>query len=69
MSLRDMVLELIKELHHACEAAEHFDTKIVRMALDELIELITEASTEISVCYSRPTIGESLSRPTIKIVI
>ena len=55
--VRDVVLVLVKELHHACEAGKHFDTKLARMALDELIELIVKASMEISATYSRSSLG------------
>ena len=55
--LRDVVLDLVKELHHASEAGKQFNTKLARTALDELIELIIVASTEISATYSRSSLG------------
>ena len=55
--LRNLVLDLVKELHSANEARKHFDTKVARDALDDLIELVIETSTEISRFYSRSKIG------------
>ena len=52
-----MVLDLVKELHSASEARKHFDAKVARDALDDLIELVIETAAEISRFYSHSKIG------------
>lgn len=60
MNLRNMVLNLIKEIRSVCEARKQFDSKTARLALEELIELITKVAMEIAHCYSHTKIGQSL---------
>lgn len=59
MSLRDTVLDLVDELRSAQEAGRHYDSQIAGQALDELIELVIQASMKISTCFSRPKLGKS----------
>ena len=57
-SLRDMVLDLMKELDQVREERKHFDTKVARKALDDLIWLIVEIAKEVSQYYSRHKAGK-----------
>ena len=52
MSLRAMVLDLVKELEAAREAKKLFETDVAQKALNEMITLIIEAAMEVSRCYS-----------------
>ena len=56
--LRDMVLDLVKELNQAREERKQFDTSVARRALDDLIELTSEIAEEVSRCYSRSKVGK-----------
>ena len=53
-----MALELTEELRSACEAGIYFDPQIAGQALDELIELIIETSTNIFIVIQHKQIRE-----------
>ena len=57
--LRDMVLDLVKELDQAREERKQFNTGVARTALDDFVGLIVEIAEEISRCYTRSKAGES----------
>ena len=57
MALREMVLDLIKELEAAEEAKRNFQADVAQKALDELLCLVIEAAMETSRCYSHGKIG------------
>ena len=61
MGLKDSALELIGELRSVCEAEKHFDSRLARQALDELIELIIRTALDISACYSQSKLSELTS--------
>ena len=67
MALREVVLDLIKELEAAREARKHFKADVAQKALDELLGLVIEAAMETSRCYSRNKIGTFLTLRNIQL--
>ena len=56
--MRDAVIELVETLRTSQDAGEHFDSKLARQALDELIELVIQVCVKISEHFSRSKAGK-----------